>query len=338
MSDNSALYLVILAAGKGTRMKSSKAKVLHEVFYAPMLHHVLMAATSLEANKKIVVLGHQRDVVEKSLSGFVVDTVVQEEQLGTGHAVLCAKSAINGNTGCTMILCGDTPLIRQKSLQQMLDQHRKRQSILTVMTTTLQDPTHYGRIVSDAAGNILSIVEQKDANNEQLKIREINAGIYCVDSNFLFSNLQNIGTENSQGEVYLTDIVEHAVKKGLTVHGFSNAHPHDVLGVNSRLELSQAHHELQMRRNHTLMAQGVSMISPETIQVAPTSTVDKDVRLHPGVEISGNSTIQAGCDIKAGSLLHDTTLGSDCTIGAYSCLKGCDLPANFSCPAHSRHC
>jgi bifunctional UDP-N-acetylglucosamine pyrophosphorylase/glucosamine-1-phosphate N-acetyltransferase len=338
MSDNSPLYLVILAAGKGTRMKSNKAKVLHEVFYAPMVHHVLHATAPLQATKTIVVVGHQRKTVEESLLEFSIESVSQEEQLGTGHAVLCAEPAIDKMDGCVMILCGDTPLIRPETLQHMVAQHRLQNSTLTVMTTMLDNPTHYGRIISDKDGTVLSIVEEKDANPEQKRIREINAGIYCIDTKFLFSHLKNIGTNNSQGEVYLTDIVTQAVAETLPVHKFINPASQDVLGVNSRLELSKAHGELQLRRNRTLMAEGITMISPETIQISPKSTLGKDVTLHPGVEISGNSTIATGCDIQAGALLHNVRLGDLCTIGPYSCLNDCELPDNSTISPHSHTC
>jgi len=337
MSDNSSLYLVILAAGKGTRMKSNKAKVLHEVFYKPMLHHVLQATTPLHATQSIVIVGHQREIVEKSLSEFsAIETVVQEEQLGTGHAVLCAEPAIQQMDGCVMILCGDTPLIRHESLKEMIEQHHSQGSTLTVMTTILDTPTHYGRIISDKNEGVLSIVEEKDADSQQKEIKEINAGIYCIDTKFLFAHLKNIGTNNSQGEVYLTDIVTQAVSEQLPVHKFINPASQDVLGVNSRLELSLAHQELQMRRNRTLMAEGISMISPETIQISPDSTLGKDVTLHPGVEIAEYSTISDGCTIQAGSILQNVKLGNLCTIGPYSCLSNTTIPADSTLPPHSQ--
>jgi len=337
MLNNSPLYLVILAAGKGTRMKSNKAKVLHEVFYKPMLHHVLQATTPLHATQSIVIVGHQKETVEMSLSEFSsIETVVQEEQLGTGHAVLCAKPAIQQMNGCVMILCGDTPLIRPESLKEMIEQHHSQESTLTVMTTLLDNPTHYGRIISDKNDCVLSIVEEKDADSQQKKIQEINAGIYCIDTQFLFSHLKNIGTNNSQGEVYLTDIVTQAVSEKLPVHKFVNPASQDVLGVNSRLELSQAHQELQMRRNRTLMAEGISMISPETIQISPDSTLSKDVTLHPGVEITGNSTISEGCTIQAGTILQNVKLGKLCTISPYSCLTDINIPADSILPPYSQ--
>lgn len=335
MSEKSHLYLVILAAGKGTRMKSDRAKVLHEVFYAPMLHHVLHATTALHATKSIVVVGHQRKSVEASLTNFSIEAVVQEQQLGTGHAVLCAEPAIDVMDGCVMILCGDTPLIRSETLKEMIAQHRSRKAILTVMTTILDNPTHYGRIVSDQNNTVLSIVEEKDADSEQKKIQEINAGIYCIDTKFLFTNLKNIGTDNSQGEVYLTDIVALAVAENHPVHKFVNPSSQDVLGVNSRLELSEAHHELQLRRNRILMAEGITMISPDTIHISPESTLEKDVILHPCVQISGHSSIESGCEIQTGVLLFNAAIGEHSTIGPYSCLNNCKIPANSVVPPHS---
>jgi len=217
----------------------------------------------------------------------------------------------------------------------MVAQHRSQNATLTVMTTMLDNPTHYGRIISGEEETVLSIVEEKDATLEQKQICEINAGIYCINTQFLFSHLKNIGTNNSQGEVYLTDIVTQAVAENLPVHKFVNPAAQDVLGVNSRLELSQAHHELQLRRNRALMAEGVSMISPETIQISPESTLDKDVTIHPGVEISGNSSIESGCDILAGCILHNVTLGAHSTIGPYSCLNDCKIPDNSAVSPHS---
>lgn len=338
MSDMQTLSIVILAAGKGTRMKSDTAKVLHEVFYAPMVHHVLRAVAPLHPEKTVAIIGHQRQKVKKSLQDFPVAFAVQEEQLGTGHAVLCAESLFSDKNGAVMILCGDTPLIRPETLQDMFLKHRESEAVLTVMTTILENPTHYGRIISDETQCVRAIVEEKDASPEQRRIREINAGIYCVDSRFLFDNLKKIGTDNSQGEVYLTDIVTLAVKDGLSVHKFVNPDPKDVLGVNSRFELSQAHHELQLRRNRELMAAGVSMISPETIQVAPQATIDQDVTLHPCVEISGKSQIGRGSTIKNGAILNDSSIGSNVLVGPYSCLDKCSAGDNSTVPAHSKSC
>ena len=336
MSTAYPLSIVILAAGKGTRMKSEKAKVLHQVFYEPMVHHVLHAIAPLQAEKTIAIVGHQRDVVKNSLAGFPVEFAIQEEQLGTGHAVLCAEPVLHDREGSVMIICGDTPLIRPETLQDMFAQHLSSRATLTVMTTILDNPTHYGRIISDKNNHVQSIVEEKDADADQKAIREINAGIYLADSHFLFSNLKKIGTNNSQGEVYLTDIVTLAVAEGLTVHKFMNPEPKDVLGVNSRLELSEAHLELQLRQNRNLMAAGVSIISPETTQVAPSVSLDRDVTLHPSVELTGSTRIGAGSTIRNGAILHNVILGTGSTIGAYSCLENCTKGENTQLPPYSQ--
>lgn len=338
MSVDSPLYIVILAAGKGTRMKSARAKVLHEVFFAPMVHHVLHAVAPLQPTQSIVIVGHQREAVQKSLADFPVELAVQDEQLGTGHAVLCAEAAIANMQGSVMILCGDTPLIRSETLQAMIDSHTQQDATLSVMTTILDDPTHYGRIISNSSGDVQAIIEEKDANNEEKRIQEINAGIYCIKTQFLFKHLKDIGTDNSQGEVYLTDIVTQAVAEKQRVQKFVNPEPADVLGVNARFELSQAHHQLQLRRNRTLMDGGVSMINPLTIQVAPDSSIARDVSLHPGVEITGSSSVGTNSQILSGAILNNVRVGANCVIGPYCCLEDCTVADGTQIAPHSHTC
>ncbi len=324
--NSSPLTVLILAAGKGTRMKSNRAKVLHEVFYAPMVHHVINAVMPMQPACTIVIVGHQKSAVENALHDFNVEVVVQEIQLGTGHAVMAAERAIDKHNGTVMILCGDTPLIRPDTLQDMYSQHRKQNSTLTLMTTILDDPTNYGRILCNARGKIEGIVEQKDATAEQLEIREINAGIYCVDKTYLFTALKNVGTDNSQGEMYLTDIVKLAVDEELAVTKYTTPSPMDVLGVNSRVELSDAQKELQLRRNRELMLQGVSMKNPETICVSPDSSIGLDSFLEPGVQISECSRIDHSCRLEQGVILKNCSVGDNVTIGPYSYLVGSTIP------------
>jgi bifunctional UDP-N-acetylglucosamine pyrophosphorylase / glucosamine-1-phosphate N-acetyltransferase len=335
VSCQSNLSLIILAAGKGTRMKSDKAKVLHQVFYAPMLHHVLGAVKPLGADKTVVVVGHQREQVKRSLAGFEVEVCVQENQLGTGHAVLCAESLIGGQKGTVMILCGDTPLIQSNALEQMYAKHLAHGGPLTVMTTLLENPTNYGRIVSSGDGRVVSIVEEKDATPEQKKIREINAGIYCVNSDFLFTTLQKVGTDNSQGEVYLTDIVSITAEKNSPVEKYITSHPQDVLGVNSRVELAEAHQELKNRRNRQLMLAGVTMHDPATTSIAPDVQICQDVILHPGVHIAGHSVVSANCILESGAILKDTVLGENVCVGAYCYLEGCCIESGRTLAPHT---
>lgn len=335
MSSLLNLSLVILAAGKGTRMKSDKAKVLHQAFYAPMLHHVLNAVKPLGVDQTVVIIGHQRDQVERSLAGFEVDVCVQENQLGTGHAVLCAESIVGKTGGTVMILCGDTPLIQSDELEQMYAKHLAHGGPLTIMTTLLENPTNYGRIICNSTGKVLSIIEEKDANPEQKKIREINAGIYCVNSDFLFSTLQKVGTNNSQGEAYLTDIVSIAAGNNYPVEKYRTSYPQDVLGVNSRVELAEAHQELQRRRNRQLMLAGVTMHDPATTTVAPGVQIHQDVILYPSVHITGHSAIASHCTLEQGAILKDTVLGEGVYVGAYSYLKGCHIEAGRTLAPHT---
>jgi len=307
---------VILAAGKGTRMKSGKAKVLHELFFKPMLHHVLDTVAAAGIERQAVVVGHQREETLASLAaaGYRINPAVQEEQLGTGHAVLCAEAACQP-AKLVMILCGDTPLIRPETLRAMLRQHVESGAALTLMTTELDNPFGYGRIISGADGQVLRIVEEKDADEAQRTVREINAGIYVADSGFLFAALRQVGRNNSQGEVYLTDIVGIAVRGGLRVEKFVHRPAIDVLGVNSRVELAQAHAELQTRRCRELMLAGVTIYSPETVLISPESVVGQDAVIHAGVHLVGC------CQIGAGAV-----------IGAHSVLRSCVVEAGEQMP------
>lgn len=327
--------IIILAAGKGTRMKSTQAKVLHEVFFAPMVHHVLYATQPLNPDTTVVIVGHQQHIVEKALSSFHVSFVAQKEQLGTGHAVLVASDVFDDSPGTVMILCGDTPLIRSKTLEKMLDYHLNQQRDLTLLTTEMQDPTNYGRIVTKSDGSIKQIVEQKDATSEQLEISEINGGIYCVDKHFLFSALKRVGTDNSQGEIYLTDIVQLAVNEGLSVGKYTVPDSVEVLGVNSRLELSHAQIELQTRRNHMLMAEGVTIYNPESVRISPCSNIQNDTVIEAGVTISDNCQIGKSCFLRQGSIVENSIIGNNVVIGSYSNISGQAISEGTKLPSHT---
>lgn len=328
MAQPNPLVAIVLAAGKGTRMKSNRAKVLHEVFSSPMIHHVLRAIGPLCPLQTFVVVGHQRQEVKMALEGFNIECVVQETQLGTGHAVLSVEEALKGEDCTVMILCGDTPLIRPETLREMYESHRTKASTLTVMTTILDNPKNYGRILSDSDGNISGIAEEKDATPEQKAIQEINAGIYLVDKKFLYEALHKVGTDNSQGEVYLTDIIALAAKAGCVMDKFLCPFPSDVLGVNSRVELAEAHKEIQRRRNEELMRQGVTMYTPDTISVSPETIIGIDTIIMPGVQIRGLSKIGQSCRLEPGVILENCTIGDHVHIGAYSYITDCTLQPN----------
>lgn len=324
MNFTSQLSVVVLAAGKGTRMKSAKAKVLHEVFYRPMLHHVLEAVQPMRPLRTIVIVGHEEEAVRKSLGSYHVETVLQERQLGTGHAVLMTKEAIPEDDCTVMILCGDTPLITPKSLRDMFNYHLREDADITVMTTELDDPYGYGRIIS-SGNKVIAIVEEKEADGIQKKIREVNSGIYLVNKKLLFEALETVNPDNAQGEFYLTDIVEYLVNKKKEARKFLNIRPMEVLGVNSRAELEVAHRELQEKRNIELMHKGVTIHNSRTVTVGPFAEVGVDTLLMQNAHITGKTVIGESCIIENGAILNDCHLGDNVRIGAYSVLSDCTI-------------
>ncbi|MEE4241950.1 MAG: sugar phosphate nucleotidyltransferase, partial [Desulfopila sp.] len=260
-----------------------------------------------------------------------VHLVRQEQQLGTGHAVQTAQQAIPEGDGVVMILCGDTPLISAESLREMYRYHLANRSVLTVMTTIVDDPTGYGRILS-AGDSVLAIVEEKETDELQRKIQEINAGIYLVERRFLFEALASLTPDNSQGEFYLTDIVAYAVSQKLQPFKYLNPAADEVLGVNSKVELETAHRVLQQRRNQELMQQGVIIHDRATVTVSPQAEIGSDTLLLPGVFISGKTIVGSNCILENGAILHDCTVGDNARIGAYCVLKNCKIGNDDSLP------
>lgn len=316
---------IVLAAGKGTRMKSAMPKVLHEVYFKPMVHHVLNALLPLGIEKTLVVTGHCHEQVERALAGWQTEFVYQERQLGTGHAVLACEQKLRNFSGTVLILCGDTPLVTSETLHDLLSEHEKGGSVLTVVTTLLDDPTNYGRIVCDDDGTVLAIVEEKDATSAQKEIREINAGIYCVDAKFLFDALSRVGTDNNQGEMYLTDIVGIAVRQHKDVQKYICRDSKEILGVNSRQELSIAHGYLQHRYLAALMESGVTVVQPETVTVEGCVRVGKDTVISPNTYITGTTVIGQGvfihpfvrvenCIVEDGAVLESFCYLKDITV------------------------
>lgn len=320
---NERIKAIVLAAGKGTRMKSDRAKVLHEVFFAPMLHHVVKAVAALDLLEIVVVTGHQAGVVEKAMTGFELSFARQERQLGTADAVSAAAAGLADFRGTILILCGDTPLVRTETLRSMLDAHQASRAAFTVMTTRMADPANYGRIVTDERGGLLRIVEEKDASAAEKAITEINAGIYCVDSAFLFEGLGKIGSENRQGEFYLTDLVEIARSQGVPVNRQVCAEPLEVLGINSRVELAEAHAVLQKRRNRDLMMAGVTITGPDSVDIAPEAGIGRDCEIGRNVAISGRTVIGRDCRIGPNTLIRNCRIGDGAVIGALCSLENC---------------
>lgn len=334
MTHSSSIALV-LAAGKGTRMKSDRPKVLHEVFFAPMIHHVMDALAPLSLEKTIVVTGHQHTMVEAALSSYKPTFVFQEKQLGTGHAVLVCERELVRHKGAVLILCGDIPLIRAETIACFLKTHNEKSSLLTVMTTEVEDPAHYGRIICDEQGYLVKIREEKDADPEQRKIREINAGIYCVDGELLLRSLKKVGTDNNQGELYLTDIVEIACKEGVRVHRFRCEESDEVLGVNSRREQAQAHTLLQQRHLHALMDSGVTIFQPESVVIGKNVTIGRDSLIHPFTVLTGRTVIGSAVTIESFVSIADSTIGDGVHVAAFSSLQGRQIPCQTMIPSRS---
>ena len=234
------LSSLILAAGKGTRMKSDLAKVLHPLRGRPLLDYSLDVARAVGSERIAVVIGHQAEDVREMFSGRGLIFVEQRQQLGTGHAVLMARDAFKGYEGTVLILCGDVPLLRPATVAALFEKHRRDASAVTVMTVILENPAHYGRVVKDEKGEVVKIVEMRDATEEEKRIGEINTGIYCADSGFLFEAVGEISNDNAQKEYYLTDIIEIAGRKGYRAGSFVVSDPYEVMGINTPEELELA--------------------------------------------------------------------------------------------------
>jgi bifunctional UDP-N-acetylglucosamine pyrophosphorylase/glucosamine-1-phosphate N-acetyltransferase len=310
--------VVILAAGLGTRMRSDLAKALHELAGRPLIQHVLNAAAGVEPEKIILVLGHQADKVRSAVREFRPEIVLQAEQLGTGHAVQQAMEAISTGAGPVLVLCADTPLITSKTLQDVVDLHQKSRATITLVTAKVDNPFGYGRVVRGKSG-VMRVVEEKDATAAQKKIQEVNAGIYCFDREFLLASLRVLGKNNAQGEYYLPDTIELAKKKKHRVSAFLCRDSHEVMGVNSRFDLSQAEAILRRRINRQWMLEGVTMVDPDTVFVGNDVRVGRDVVIYPNVMIEGRTRIGDGCVIHPGtrivnSVIAEKVIVKDCSV------------------------
>jgi UDP-N-acetylglucosamine diphosphorylase/glucosamine-1-phosphate N-acetyltransferase len=240
-NEKQKISAVILAAGKGTRMKADIAKVMHPLCGKPMLTYSVDAAKAVNAEKIVVIIGHQAGLIKEAFRDQDLIFVEQREQLGTGHAVLQARDVFHGYDGTILILCGDVPMLSPSTIRALLEVHIQEKSTVTVLTTMLDEPSGYGRVIKEAEeAGISRIVEEKDASPAERKIREINTGIYCVESNFLFRAVGDIGNENVQKEYYLTDIVGIAWQKGFKTRSFIAANSFEVMGINTPDDLEKA--------------------------------------------------------------------------------------------------
>jgi len=310
-----SLYVVILAAGKGTRMKSSRPKVLHELAGRPIIDHVLRTVDSLHAQASVVVIGHGAESVRATLGDRPgLQFAVQSPQLGTGHALLQAEAALAGKSGTLLLLYADVPLLQATTLTRLIDHHRSTESAATVLTMELADPYGYGRIVRDATGQITSIVEERDASADHRRIREVNSGIYAFDLKPLFGFLHQLATDNAQGEYYLTDLVSIYGQRKLRVETLRADSPDELRGVNSRQDLAELGESVRARKNREVMAAGATLEDPATTYIDIDVTIGADTIVGPGVTLQGTTTIGDACRIHAGCRLTNATVGDRVTV------------------------
>lgn len=299
------LKALILAAGKGTRMKSELPKVIHTVNGIPMVQKIIKELEKINIEENILILGHKKEEVLKTIGE--VSYVVQTEQLGTGHAIMQAKEKLKDYEGDVMILCGDTPLLKSSTLENMYNYHKENNCTTTVLTAVYENPFGYGRIVKEN-GNVVGIVEEKEASEEIKKIKEVNAGVYCCNAKELFKALDKIDNNNEKGEYYLTDIIGIQVKEGKKVSSFVLEDSEEILGVNSKVELAQASKVLRERKNKELMEEGVILIDPATTYIEETVKVGRDTVIYPGVVLQGNTIIGENCEIIGNTRIIDSVL------------------------------
>lgn len=289
---------VILAAGKGTRMKSETPKVLHEIFGKTLVGYVLDNVKNI-TSENFVIVGHHAEEVEKYIKNNYENakTVLQTPQLGTGHAVSMVCPMLKDYNGLILILCGDTPLITEETLKKFIEFHKSQKSDLTVMSTIFENPTNYGRIIRETDNTLKCIVEEKDATPEQKAVKEVNAGIYCIDWKKVQPAFSQLTSNNAQGEYYLTDIIEWGKKNGLSVNAYIMENNEEIFGINSRLHLAEATKIMQKRINEKHMVNGVTIVDPTTTYISADTEIGQDTIIFPATYIEGKNKIGKNCKI-----------------------------------------
>ncbi|AOH52798.1 UDP-N-acetylglucosamine diphosphorylase/glucosamine-1-phosphate N-acetyltransferase [Peribacillus muralis] len=326
-------YAIILAAGQGTRMKSKLYKVLHPVCGKPMVQHVIDHVNQLQIEDIVTVIGHGAEKVQEQL-GDSCKYALQDQQLGTAHAVMQAEDALCGKSGTTLVICGDTPLIKAETMEELIALHEQSQAKATILTAYADNPTGYGRVLRGEGGLVEKIVEHKDASDDERYVKEINTGTYCFDNQALFSALKKVSNENVQGEYYLPDVIEILKQEGETVTAFQSSDFEETLGVNDRVALSQAEQILRKRINESHMRNGVTIIDPLTTFIEADVQIGQDTVINPGSCIKGNSVIGQDCligpnteicDCEIGdgteifqSVVHESRIGSAVKIGPFA--------------------
>ncbi|WP_058486513.1 bifunctional UDP-N-acetylglucosamine diphosphorylase/glucosamine-1-phosphate N-acetyltransferase GlmU [Defluviitalea phaphyphila] len=311
-SNNTNVSTLILAAGEGTRMKSKKSKVLHKVLGKSLVAHVIEAAKYAGSKKICLVIGYKGEEVKKEI-GDSVFYVTQKQRLGTGHAVMQAEEFIE-DEGDILVLYGDTPLITGETLKNMIEIHRRENNGVTILSAILEDPTGYGRIIRDKEGNFIKNVEQKDATKEELKVKEVNCGMYCFKSKVLKEALKELTNDNAQGEYYLTDTLHIILSKGYKVNTVIAKDNTEMLGCNSREQLSEVTQIMKRRINKKHMQEGVTIIDPENTYIEPEVVIGMDTIIYPGTYLQGNTIIGENCIIGPNSRICNSKIGDEVKI------------------------
>ncbi|MBG9453941.1 bifunctional N-acetylglucosamine-1-phosphate uridyltransferase/glucosamine-1-phosphate acetyltransferase [Lysinibacillus sphaericus] len=309
----SNIFAVILAAGQGTRMKSKLYKVLHPVCGKPMVQHVVDHIQTLDVKRIVTVVGHGAEMVKQQL-GDKSEYVLQAEQLGTAHAVQQAEAILSSEEGTTLVVCGDTPLIRPETMQALFEHHQAKKAKATILTAIAENPTGYGRILRGDNGQVEQIVEQKDASAEQQLVKEINTGTYCFDNKALFETLKLVKNDNAQGEYYLPDVIEILQKQGEVVEAYVTGDFEETLGVNDRVALSQAEALMRTRINEKHMRNGVTIINPEATYISAEAMIGRDTVIQPGSMIEGTTVIGEDCIIGPNTQIIDSRIGDRTTV------------------------
>ncbi len=318
--------VVILAGGQGTRMKSKMAKVLHKAGGKSLVEHAIAVAQGIAPLERIfVVVGHQAEAVRAVATAAGVGSIHQKEQLGTGHAVMCGEDQLVGLEGVLVVINGDCPMITSNSLRQLVELFESTGSGCSMITTDLDDPTGYGRIVREPDGDVLAIVEHKAATDEQRRIPEINAGFYCFDSKAFWKHVHEIRTDNPAGEYYLTDMVEILLRAGHRVTALKIADSSELVGINNRLELASADKIMRDRTVRQLMVDGVTIVRPETVTIDASVRIGMDTVVEPFAQITGNTVIGENCRIGASSIIADSQLGDEVEVFPFSMVSACSL-------------
>ena len=321
---------VILAAGKGTRMKSNTPKVLHKIFEKPLLGYVLDNVKNI-VNESFVIVGHHAEevteYVEKNYNS--AKTVLQSPQLGTGHAVSMVCPSLENFKGQVIILCGDTPLITEKTLQEFIDFHNQNNSDLTVMSTIFENPTNYGRIIRDTDNSLKCIVEEKDATPDQKAVKEVNAGIYCLNWEKSKPAFSQLTSNNDKGEYYLTDIIEWGKKNKLNVNAYIMQNNEEIYGINSRSNLATATKIMNTRKLNSLMDNGVTIVDPQSTWISEDTEIGADTIIYPATYIEGKNKIGSNCKIgPCAHLRGDVEIADNCKIGNFVEVKKSKIDHN----------